>query len=109
MSSTIKFSDGDMVIDRNKGRAFTITGNQKLAQDIAYFLMTADDPVRNTGSALKTLERQFRENSLPGDQARVAVMNAVQTAMNRIRAWQEISSNLSPGEQLVRIEALQVV
>lgn len=109
MSTTIKFSNGDMVVDRNKGRAFTITGNQKLAQDIAYFLMSADDEIRNTGSKLKNIERQFRQNSLPGDAARVAIMDAIQTSMGRLRSWQEQTGNLSPGESLQRIETLNVV
>lgn len=101
----MKWADGDIVIDRNKGRSLWIQGTEKASQDSAFTLLTATDNVRRIGCGLKNLENLSRQ---PG-MTKMRVQQEATDAINRLQNWQTLDGTLSEAERITGIEQIQVV
>ncbi len=101
----MKWADGDIVIDRNKGRSLWIQGTEKASQDAAFSLLTATDTLRRIGCGLKNLENLSRQ---PG-MTKMRVHQEATDAINRLQDWQTIDGTLSESERITGIEQIQVL
>lgn len=105
MSKTWKFQDGDIVVDRNKGRAIWITGMEKATQDVAFTLMTATDLVRRIGCALHDLDNLSRQPQM----VKMRIQQEVTDGVQRLMDWQALDSTITPAERLLGIDQVVVV
>lgn len=101
----MKWADGDIVIDRNKGRSIYIQGTEKAAQDVAYSLLTANDSVRRIGCGLRNLEQLSRQ---PG-MTKMRVQQEATDAVSKVQQWQVVDGTLSEAERITGIEQIQVI
>lgn len=101
----MKWSDGDIVVDRNRGRSLYIQGTEKAAQDVAFGLLTATDPVRRIGCGLRNLEQLSRQ---PG-MTKMRVQQEASDSVNRLQNWQAIDGTLTEAERITGIEQIQVI
>lgn len=105
MSKTWKWADGDIVIDRNKGRALYIDGTEKASQDVAYFYMTITDVLRRVGCQLTNLDRLGRQAGM----TKTVIQQEATDAVRRLQEWQVLDSSLTDAERIVSIEQFVVV
>lgn len=109
MAKTLKFSNGDMIKDRNRGRPLEVTGTEKAAQDIAYFLMTAYDPARKVGGKLKNFDTAFQNISSLPEAVRLTIQREIQDIIARLQSWQNQDGTLTDAERIRGINSLVVL
>lgn len=110
MSVTFLFQDGDIELNPNTGRIKLVAGNHKLAQEVAYTLLTATDEERNIGCGIKTIENLFSSSNLAGgDSARLYVTKEVSDGIDRLRTNQLLRPSLiDDTERIAGIQQLVV-
>ena len=109
MSRTLKKEDGDLYINPSNGRGSYITGNEKLAQDVADVFMTIYDPERGYGFNLATIEDvNSHSSSLPGFSVGL-IRSEVRDALERLEALQgDRSYQLNSYEAIKEIGTVHV-
>jgi hypothetical protein len=98
MATTLKLSDGDLFIGYD-GKADTLTGIDKTAQDIACALLEFYDNTRNFGSDLDQLEFPLRTSAIIMPSM---IYQKVDEAMQRLLRKQDANSaKITLDEQIV--------
>lgn len=88
MSKTLKKENGDIVIQESNGRPYTISGIEKLTQEVADCLMITYDPSRDFGHEL---------DQILGNNTRLSFLSVINSAYIRSRVE----------EAVYRLKALQ--
>lgn len=104
MSTTLRMADGDIFIN-SAGRAETIDGANKAAQDIAEILLTPLDALRDYGSELSDLNvpepvRVFAGKSL--------ISKKVDEAIQRLKRAQESDAESTADERISKVNRIIV-
>lgn len=106
MSITLRKSDGDLYLDPETGRPETITGADKVDQELADLYLSIYDADRNWGSSL-TLDQLGDSNSL--DQARSILFLRLQQANDRILEKQSQDTTLTDDERITQFSESDVL
>lgn len=102
MSTTLRMADGDILIN-SAGRAETVTGADKCAQDIAEVLMT---PLQNGyGSELADIDVPEPVRTFVG---KGIVSKKVDEALQRLIRLQRADLQSTPDERIDRVERIVV-
>lgn len=104
MSTTIRMFDGDILID-SAGRAQSITGTDKAAQDIAEVLMTPLDGLRDYGSELAGLNIPPIISVVAG---KALISKKVDEAVQRLRRLQQQDPAVTNDELIESIDRLVI-
>lgn len=104
MSTTLRMADGDLFIN-SAGRAETVTGANKAAQDIAEVLLTPLDGLRDYGSELQDLNVPEPVRIFAG---RALISKKVDEAIQRLIRFQQRDTQSTADERISRINRLIV-
>jgi hypothetical protein len=104
MSTTIRMADGDLYIN-SAGRAETITGADKAAQDLAEVFMTPLDGLRDYGSELASLDIPPQISVFAG---KALLSKKVDEAVQRLKRKQEADSYVTDDELIESINRLVI-
>lgn len=105
MSKTWKWKDGDITVDRNKGRAIFITGTEKASQDVAHSLMTLTDVLRRIGCAITDLNQLGRQPGL----TKMVIQQEATDAVYRLQQWQLLDGTITDAERILGVDQIVVV
>lgn len=97
-------ADGDLFIN-SAGRAETITGADKCAQDIGEDLLTPFDGARDYGSELATLDVPQPITAFAG---KALIAKKVDEAIQRLKRLQQQDPAITPQEQIDKINKIVV-
>lgn len=105
MSTTIRMMDGDIYIN-SAGRAETITGTSKAAQDLAEVLMTPLDGLRDYGSELGSLDIPPQVSLFAG---KALLSKKIDEAVQRLKRKQEADPFITDDELIETINRLKII
>jgi len=106
---TVKWADGDMVIDRNVGRPFYIGGTRKAAQDVAHTLLQQTDEEHRIGCNISNFDERYSHSLANSGMVKMLVQQEAQAGIDRLVAWQTSQSAfITAGERITGINELLV-
>ena len=106
---TLKWANGGLVVDRNVGRPFYISGNRKAAQDVAHTLLRATDAQRQIGCGIKNFDRKYSHLLNDPTMVKMLVTQEVNQGIQRLMSWQQTQTAfVSAGEHITGINEILV-
>ncbi len=105
MSTTLKISNGDLFIDESFGAPTTLSGVEKLSQDIAESLLINFDPERRFGN---TLNSSSSRQSIIGQISKIDARERIEAAIDRLRRLQSEDDQIEDDEQIVEIVSIDI-